>query len=83
MALGVPCVVSSVGGVPEIAINGENCETFNYGNVEETAEKIIKLFSDNELKEKYSQNAKQFIKDLYGINDYPSLNEIYTTFVKR
>ncbi len=77
MAVGMPCILSAVGGIPEVTLNGENCETFTYGNVKETAEKIIKFLESDEIKIKYSRAAKEFVKDLYGKNNFSSLNEIY------
>ncbi|MEE1043228.1 MAG: glycosyltransferase [Clostridia bacterium] len=57
MRLGVPSIVSSYGGNPEVVTNGVNGFVVNGQNSQEFAEKIIKLIDDEELYNKFSQNA--------------------------
>ena len=82
MSVGAPCAVSRVGGVPEFAIGGENCESFEYGNVAEMIECVKRLFESQELKEKYSELGRKKIKDMYTIDDLMPINEIYKLLVK-
>lgn len=46
MTVGVPCVASYVGGVPEYAINGENCFLYRYEDYEVLAMRIMELFEN-------------------------------------
>ncbi len=82
MSVGAPCVTSRVGGVPDFAYGGENCESFEYGNVSEMVECVKKIFESEELKQKYSRAAKQKIEDMYGKDDLASIQEICNEFVK-
>ncbi len=46
MAVGVPCVASYVGGVPEYAVDGKNCFLYRYEDYEVLALKIMELFEN-------------------------------------
>ena len=57
MRLGVPAVVSSFGGNPEVVTNDLNGYVVNGQDSEEFAEKIIKLLDDEDLYNKLSAGA--------------------------
>ena len=67
MALGVPVVTTNIGGNPEIIKNGENGFLVSFNDRVALWEKIVELLSNNELAEKFSENAKltanQFTKE--------------------
>lgn len=57
MRVGVPAVVTSFGGNPEVVADGINGYVINGQNSEEFAEKIIKLLDDDELYKRLSVGA--------------------------
>ncbi len=77
MSVGVPCISSRVGGIPEYAIDRENCSLYEYSDYDSLAEKICELFEDEALRNKYSQNGKTKIKNMYTIENLMSLSDIY------
>jgi N-acetyl-alpha-D-glucosaminyl L-malate synthase BshA len=60
MACGVPVIASSVGGLPEVIEDGRSGFLFQVGNVEEAAEKAVKILKDKEL---YHSIREQALKD--------------------
>ena len=57
MRLGVPAIVSSYGGNPELTKNGVNGYVVNGQSSEEFADKIILLLNDNNLYRKLSEGS--------------------------
>lgn len=56
------CVVGSrVGGIPTLIDDGHTGLLFESGNVNQLAEKVIKVLTDRELSRKIGENARQFI----------------------
>ncbi|WP_298480617.1 glycosyltransferase family 4 protein [uncultured Maribacter sp.] len=55
--LGVPSIASYVGGNPNMIEHGVNGFLYRFEETNMLSEKIIKLFSDNELSEKISKNS--------------------------
>lgn len=65
MRLGVPAVVSSFGGNPEVVADGVNGYVINGQNPEEFAEKIMKLLDDEELYKKLSAGALEVFENKF------------------
>lgn len=57
MSQGKPVVATSVGGVPEVVVDGENGFLVPAKSPDQLAEKIIKLLCDKELRSKFGANA--------------------------
>lgn len=57
MLLGVPCVASRVGGIPDMAKDGVSALYFEKGNVSELAERICSIFREDALAEALSREA--------------------------
>lgn len=77
MACGTPVVAANAGGVPELITDGENGFLFNNQNVDEAAEKIIRLCHDQDLYTRIRQNAIDTAVNKFDrkkiINQYESL----------
>ncbi|MCS2551311.1 glycosyltransferase [Bacteroides faecis] len=58
MSVGVPCVASYVGGVPEYARNKENCLLYRFEDYEHLAMNLISLFRSQELCQKLSVQSR-------------------------
>lgn len=73
---GTPVLGADIGGIPELIRVGETGELFESGNKEEFKAKVLKLWNDKELMEKYSQNCKKISFDT--VEEYvEKLGEIY------
>lgn len=76
MSVGVPCVASYVGGVPEYAISGSNCLLYRFEDYELLALHLMNLFRSNELCSKLSAQSRNDMKigreqnDFYLISKY-------------
>lgn len=83
MTVGVPCVSSYVGGVPEYAINNYNCLLYRYEDYEMLAYNIIKLFESKELCKRLSvQSQKDMRKYLVENDIYAIHKDIYYSIIK-
>jgi len=59
MALGIPCVTSNAGGLPEVNINDVTGITIDVGDIEGYAEAIRRIFSARQLSQKFAMNGKE------------------------
>ncbi|MBQ8041371.1 MAG: glycosyltransferase family 4 protein, partial [Lachnospiraceae bacterium] len=55
---GTPIVASNIGGVPELVKDGVTGSLFEAGNKTQMKEKILELWENKELLEKYTENCK-------------------------
>lgn len=78
MIVGVPCVASAVGGIPEYVKNGENGFLYRFEEYEIMAGYIKRLFEDDELAIRISNEAKKRLKKLHSGSEICKLmSEIY------
>ena len=68
MRCGVPIIASNVGGLSYIIQNGKTGIFFPPGNYRILAEKIIRLFKNEKLKNKLTKNAEVIVKENYSWN---------------
>lgn len=57
MACGVPCIGTNVGGIPEVIKDGESGFICELGDIETVAAKGIKILTDHQLHQAFSENA--------------------------
>jgi glycosyltransferase involved in cell wall biosynthesis len=77
MAAGVPIVATAVGGVPEIATNGENAVLVNRESPAQLAAGILELISNEQLRQRLSSGGKDRVR-LYDPETYRrSMVELY------
>ena len=67
-ASGVPVVAFDVGGVGEAVQNGETGFLAKLGNTNEFADAILKLLSDETLRERMGTNGRRFVVENYTWN---------------
>jgi glycosyltransferase involved in cell wall biosynthesis len=67
-ASGVPVVAFDVGGVGEAVQNGETGFLAKLGNTNEFADAIMKLLSDETLRERMGTNGRRFVVENYTWN---------------
>lgn len=77
MSAGRPVIGTSVGGIPEIITDGVNGYLVEPGSAEQIAEKVIKLFSDEDLLKEFGKNARKQAEE-YTIEKYAkNIEKIY------
>jgi len=62
MSAGVPCVVSDVGDITDIADDGKNAFIIPFQNVEEYAEKVVLLLQKSDIAEQFSREARRTLQ---------------------
>ncbi len=78
MLLGVPCVASRIGGIPDMAEGEKSALFFEKGNVHELAACILRIFRDDALAESLSAQARIRARENHdGDANYRRLLEIY------
>lgn len=82
MTVGMPCVSSYVGGVPEYASHEENCLLYRYEDYEVLAQQIIRLFESDELCGHLSEKASEKMRELREHNDFYEISKkIYNIII--
>ena len=69
MSAGRPVIGTNVGGIPEIIDDGVNGYLVEPQNPEQIAEKVIKLFSEENLLKEFGKNARKKAEE-FGIEKY-------------
>lgn len=78
MTVGVPCIASYVGGVPEYAVDGENSLLYRFEDYEVLAQQIIRLFESEELCCRLSDRAVADMAESRAKHDFYKISkEIY------
>lgn len=82
-AYGIPCIVTPVGGLPDIIIDGKNALVFTPGDYETLAQKLDILISNNELRASISKASLQLAETTFNIKTInQQLGNIYQTLSK-
>ena len=61
-AYGIPCVVTPVGGIPDIVVDGENGLVFSIGDVDGLANKLRMIISDRTLRKNIVLGQDKYVK---------------------
>ncbi len=77
MVLGKCVLTSFLGGNEEIIENGVNGFMVDFNNGEEVISKIKYLISNEQVRQKIGENAKDTIKNMYAGDEYQKINKIY------
>lgn len=67
-AYGLPVIATPVGGIPDVAIDGENMLLFTPGDINELAENICKLITDTNLRGKIANASTEFAKSKFNVS---------------
>ncbi|MBA3014360.1 MAG: glycosyltransferase family 4 protein, partial [Desulfobulbaceae bacterium] len=68
-AAGVPCVASRVGGIPEVAIDGQTAVLFEPGDIDNLTEVLNTLLADDEKRKTLSINSKIHAMRHFNLSD--------------
>jgi len=82
MSYKLPIIATNIGGISEIVDDGLTGLLFEYMNINDLTEKIIRLWEDPELCIEYGENGYQKYIKLYNIeNNYSTLLKLYNSFI--
>jgi len=70
MALGIPVIASSVGGVPQVVDSEKNGILVSPGKPEDIKEAIQLLYNNEDLRKRFAEEAQKKIKLTYNIEDW-------------
>jgi L-malate glycosyltransferase len=77
MACGVPCIGTSIGGIPEVISNNENGYLCELGDISGVASKAVTILSDPMLHSWMSKNARKTVTEKFNstkiVNEYEQL----------
>lgn len=82
-AYGLPVITTPVGGIPDIAIDGENMLLFNPGDIDMLASQLNRMISDAALRERIAQCSSKLSQTTFNqktINK--QLEELYDKLSK-
>ena len=78
-AYGIPCVVTPVGGIPDIIEDGINGLIFPVGDSDRLAVQLNKLMNDKELGKAIVAESDKYVNGLFNIDIINNqLAEIYS-----
>ena len=66
-AYGLPVITTPVGGVPDVAIDGENMLLFNPGDIDALSEKLDLLMKDESLRERMSSESVKLATEKFNL----------------
>ena len=79
-AYGIPCVVTPVGGLPDIITEGKNALTFSPGDTETLAKQLERMITDDSLREKIKKESLNLSQTTFNINTInQQLDKIYSS----
>lgn len=82
-AYGLPVITTPVGGIPDVAIDGENMLLFNPGDINTLAEKLDLLMSDEALRDKLSAASTKLAAEEFNLSTITQqIGEIYESLMK-
>lgn len=82
-AYGIPCVVTPVGGIPDIVENGKNGLIFNVGDYRKLSSQLELLIDDENLRKRIVAKADEYVHNEFDITRINRrLGDIYTHLVK-
>lgn len=79
-AYGIPCVVTPVGGIPDIIINNKNGLLFPINDFNSLAKQLEKLITNINLRENIVRESDKYVNGLFNIDNInKQLDTIYST----
>jgi len=77
-AYGLPVVTTPVGGIPDVAVDGENMLLFNPGDIESLATKLEMIITDEALRNKLAASSVKMATEKFNLNTITAqVAEIY------
>jgi glycosyltransferase involved in cell wall biosynthesis len=83
-AYGLPVITTPVGGIPDVAIDGENMLLFTPGDIDTLAEKLDIIISDEALREKLSAASVKMAAEKFNVNTITEqVGDVYESLSKK
>lgn len=83
-AYGIPCVMTPVGGIPDIVEDGTNGLLFPVGDVEALAEKLFILMRNQSLRRSIVLNTDKYVCEVFSIENITNrLGRIYASLLAK
>lgn len=67
-AYGLPVVTTPVGGIPDVAVDGENMLLFNPGDIDALADQLDSIMSDEALRNQLSAASVKMATERFNLN---------------
>lgn len=84
LAFGIPTISSSVGGFPDIVIDGKTGYLINPQSPSEMARAIIKILDNKEMSRLMTEEGRKIVSEMLNINNTSrSMKVIYETILKK
>lgn len=78
-AYGIPCVVTPVGGIPDIVSDGKNGLVFPVGDIDALSKKLEILISNEELRKNIVHETDKYVNGLFNVKTINrELDKIYS-----
>lgn len=78
-----PVVASCIDGIKALIVDGETGLLVSPGSKEELVAKLRRLLTDHNLAAKYGQNAKQSVKERFGLERMiDAYDDVYRTLLR-
>lgn len=79
-AYSLPVITTPVGGIPDVARDGENMLLFKPGDVDSLADCLERIMSDDKLRGRMAKESYQFANGLFSLNNCNRMvAEVYET----
>lgn len=83
-AYGLPVITTPVGGIPDVAKDGENMLLFNPGDIETLAKQMEKMIVDENLREAISAESVQLARTTFNVETInKQLGDIYEELFRK
>ena len=80
-AYGIPCVVTPVGGIPDIVRDGINGLIFPVGDINALSSKLDELISNKTLRKRVVEETDKYVNNDFNVSSInQKLGQIYSTF---
>lgn len=78
-AYGIPCVVTPVGGIPDIIKDEVNGLIFPVGDIDTLASKLEKLITNKDLRTKIVKETDKYVNNEFNVSSInQKLGQIYS-----
>lgn len=81
-AYGLPVITTPVGGIPDVAIDGENLLLFKPGDIEGLADRLERIINDSCLRVKLSKESKLMATGQFSLDSIATqISNIYLSLI--
>lgn len=82
-AYGLPVITTPVGGIPDVAKDGENMLLFQPGDIKGLAKQLERLITDKDVYDQLTKASKHFADDVFNINVInEQIGDLYAEMLK-